>query len=179
MNAGDEEEFRRYVAARSPALHRTAYLLTGNHSDAEDLLQTGLAKTYLAYDRIRDKGALDAYVRKTLVSTQTSFWRRRSRGREFATEQLPERPVDPSAPDVAEQAAMRDSLWRALARLGPKQRAVVVLRYYEDLSEGETADILGISVGTVKSQGARALATLRGDAGLTTDYPLSAQGAIA
>lgn len=172
-----DDEFRRYVGARSAALRRTAYLLTGNREDAEDLLQTALGKTYLAYGRIRDKGALDAYVRKVLVSTQTSIWRRRSRGREFPTAEPPDRPAEAAGSDAAETAALRDALWRALGRLGRRQRAVVVLRYYEDLSEAETADLLGISVGTVKSQGARALATLRRDAGLAADFPLTVQGA--
>lgn len=169
MDAGGQEEFRSYVAMRSTALMRTAYLLTGQRADAEDLLQTSLAKTYLAYDRIRDKRALDAYVRRTMVHTQTSFWRRRRAGREFPTERLPE---TTSQADSQEQTALRSLLWQALGRLGPRQRAVVVLRYYEDCSEQEVADILAISVGTVKSQAARALATLRTDAGLAADYPL-------
>ena len=163
MDAADQERFGAYVAARSPALLRTAYLLTGHRADAEDLLQTALAKTYLAYDRIRNPGALDAYVRRTLVTTHVSIWRRRWRRAEHPVATVPERPVDESGYDAA---ASRDALWRALGRLGPRQRSVVVLRYYEDCSEAETAAALGISVGTVKSQAARALATLRTDAGL-------------
>ncbi|HVV31255.1 MAG TPA: SigE family RNA polymerase sigma factor [Mycobacteriales bacterium] len=176
MDTKAQEQFREFVAGRSPALLRTAYLLTGSHPDAEDLLQTALAKTYLRYDRIRDKGALESYVRRAMVTTQTSFWRRRARGREFATDQVPDRPP-PGGEDAAETTAIRDAMWRSLGRLGARQRAVLVLRYYEDLSEAETADILGVAPGTVKSQAARALATLRADADLAVDFPLTAQGA--
>ena len=155
--------FEEYVVARSAALLRTAYLLTGNRADAEDLLQTALAKTYLAWDRIRDREAIDGYVRRTLVNTQTSFWRRRRP--ESLFDQPPERP----GRDAHADADLHDALWTALGRLGNKQRAIVVLRYYEDLSEAETASLLGISVGTVKSTTSRALASLRQDASLRDD----------
>lgn len=172
MQASAEADFRDYVLARSPALLRTAYLLTGQRADAEDLVQTSLAKTYLGLRRIRDRSALDAYVRRTMITTQTSVWRRRGRGREFPMADLPE--PAPTA-DAAETTALRAALWSALGRLGARQRAVVVLRYYEDCSEQEVAELLGISVGTVKSQAARALTTLRRDAGLRADYPLTAR----
>jgi RNA polymerase sigma-70 factor (sigma-E family) len=159
------EVFRGYVAARSAALLRTAYLLTGNRSDAEDLLQTALAKTYLAWDRIRDREALDGYVRRTMVNTQTSWWRRRKVS-EYATDDLPERDDPRSATD---DLALHDALWSALGQLPTRQRATVVLRYYEDLSEAETAQVLGVSVGTVKSTTSRALVKLRDASGLRDD----------
>jgi RNA polymerase sigma-70 factor (sigma-E family) len=154
-------DFRLYVAGRSAALLRTAYLLTGNRQDAEDLLQTALAKTYLAWDRINDKGAVDAYVRRVLVNTQTSWWRRRKID-EYPTDELPEIATE----DVTVDHELRDALWRALGRLPRRQRAMVVLRYYEDLTEVETAEALGVSGGTVKSTVYRALQKLRDDAGL-------------
>jgi RNA polymerase sigma-70 factor (sigma-E family) len=159
------EAFRSYVAARSPALLRTAYLLTGSRADAEDLLQTALAKTYLAWDRIREREALDGYVRRTMVNTQTSRWRRR-KVVEYPTDELPE---SASGRDAAADLALHDALWTALAELPKRQRAMVVLRYYEDLSEAETAQVMGVSVGTVKSTTSRALTKLRDSAGLRDD----------
>jgi RNA polymerase sigma-70 factor (sigma-E family) len=166
MNPDDRESFRSYVAARSPALLRTAYLLTGNRPDAEDLLQTALAKTYLAWGSIRDKNALDGYVRRVMVNTRTSWWRRSGHATEFATDVILELP---NRRDATDDVVLHDALWRALAGLGKRQRAIVVLRYYEDLTEAETAHALDISVGTVKSTTARALAKLRDDAGLRDD----------
>lgn len=163
MDQQAREEFRDYVAARSPALLRTAYLLTGNRADAEDLLQTSLAKTYLSWDRIRDRGALDGYVRRTLVTTQTSFWRRKKP--EALYDEVPDLP----GRDATADTDLHDALWTALARLSRKQRAAVVLRYYEDLTEADTAEVLGVSVGTVKSTVSRALATLRDDDALRDD----------
>jgi RNA polymerase sigma-70 factor (sigma-E family) len=159
------EAFRAYVAARSPALLRTAYLLSGNRADAEDLLQTALAKTYLAWDRIRERDALDGYVRRVMVNAHTSRWRRRKID-EYPTDDLPERS---GQRDATEDLALHDALWTALAGLPKRQRAAVVLRYYEDLSEAETAQVLGISVGTVKSTTSRALVKLRDAAGLRDD----------
>jgi RNA polymerase sigma-70 factor (sigma-E family) len=159
------EAFREYVAGRSPALLRTAYLLTGHRGDAEDLLQTALAKTYLAWDRIRDREALDGYVRRVMVNTQTSRWRRKKVA-EYPTDVLPERR---SNRDATEDLALHDALWTALAELPKRQRAMVVLRYYEDLSEAETAEVLGVTVGTVKSTTSRALVKLRDTAGLRDD----------
>jgi len=155
--------FDEYVVARSAALLRTAYLLTGNRADAEDLLQTTLAKTYLAWDRIRDREAVDAYVRRTMVNTQTSFWRRRRP--EALYDVPPERP----GRDALADSDLHDALWKALGRLGRRQRAILVLRYYEDLSEADTAALLGVSVGTVKSTTSRALGVLRQDASLRDD----------
>ena len=165
MDEAAREDFRSYVVARSPALLRTAYLLTGSRADAEDLLQTALAKTYLAWERIREREALDGYVRRVMVNTQTSWWRRR-RVDEHPVDALPERHCDR---DVASDLVLHDALWTALAGLPKRQRAMVVLRYYEDLSEAETAAVMGVTVGTVKSTTSRALSTLRDTSGLRDD----------
>jgi RNA polymerase sigma-70 factor (sigma-E family) len=151
-----EEEFREFVAARSAALLRTAYLLAGDWATAEDLLQTALTKTYLAWKRLGEIEAVEPYARRVLVNTATSWWRRRWHG-EKPTEVLPER----AAPDQLEEQLERDLLWRHVKALPARQRAVLVLRFYEDLSEAQTAALLNISAGTVKSQTSRALTTLR------------------
>ena len=164
LAARDREDFRAYVVARSPALLRTAYLLSGSRADAEDLLQTALAKTYLAWGRIRDREAVDGYVRRVMVNTQTSWWRRR-RVDEHSTDRVPERP----GRDVTADLDLHDALWTALSGLPKRQRAMVVLRYYEDLSEAETAAVMGVSVGTVKSTTSRALLKLRESSGLRDD----------
>ncbi|HET6634906.1 MAG TPA: SigE family RNA polymerase sigma factor [Streptomyces sp.] len=159
--------FTSYVRARGPVLLRTARSLTADPCDAEDLLQTALTKTYLAWDRIADHRALDGYVRRALVNTRTSLWRKR-RLDTFPVSELPE-PAPQPGPDPAEQQAVRDAMWRAVCALPPRQRAMVVLRYYEDLSEAQTAAVMGVSVGTVKSAVSRALAKLREDTQLAAD----------
>ena len=151
-----EEEFREFVAARSPALLRTAYLLTGDWATAEDLLQTALTKIFLAWKRLGEIEAVEPYARRVLVNTSISWWRRRWHG-ERPTEVLPER----AAPDRVDEQLERDALWRHVKALPARQRAVLVLRFYEDLSEAQTAATLNISTGTVKSQTSRALHTLR------------------
>jgi RNA polymerase sigma-70 factor, ECF subfamily len=151
-----DEQFREFVSNRSAALLRTAYLLTGDWANAEDLLQTALTKTYLAWRRLGAIDSVEPYARRVLVTTATSWWRRRWHG-EKPTGSLPET----SGPDGADERAERDLLWQFVLGLPPRQRAVLVLRFYEDLTEAETARLLNISVGTVKSQGARAIATLR------------------
>ena len=156
----DSSEFDGFVASRSPVLLRTAYLLTGDSGLAEDLLQTALAKSWFAWGRIA--GPPEPYVRRVLTTTYATWWRRRWRS-EYPTGALPER----TAPAGTDPVDERDALWRALQGLPRRQRAVVVLRYYEDLSEEDTAAALGISRGTVKSQASRALAALRGDDDLT------------
>jgi RNA polymerase sigma-70 factor (sigma-E family) len=161
----DEAAFREYVTARGPALLRIAVLLTGNQADAEDLLQAALAKTYLAWDKIRDHAALDAYVRRAMVNTQISWWRRR-RVEEYPTDDIP----DQAVADHAVAADLQDTVRRALDRLPQRMRAAVVLRYYEDMSEPEIADALGVSLGTVKSTVSRAVAKLRIDTELTGDF---------
>jgi RNA polymerase sigma-70 factor (sigma-E family) len=154
-------QFTAYVRTKGPTLLRTARSLTPNPADAEDLLQTALTKTYLAWDRIDDRRAVDGYVRRTLVNTRTSQWRKRKVD-EFSTDELPE-PLVAGVPDLTEQQAQRDALLRAIARLPPRQRAMVVLRYYEDMSEAQTAEAMGVSIGTVKSAVSRALGKLRDD----------------
>ncbi|WP_395695331.1 SigE family RNA polymerase sigma factor [Nocardioides sp.] len=155
---GGRHSFEEYVAARRGALLRTAYLLTGHREDAEDLVQVALVKVVPRWSRIASDP--EPYVRRVLVNESISRWRRR-RWREVSTDDLPDGPV---GGPVDGPGADRVALQRALARLAPRQRAVVVLRYYEDLTEAETARVLGISVGTVKSQARDALARLRADA---------------
>jgi RNA polymerase sigma-70 factor (sigma-E family) len=152
-----DTDFTAYLGARQARLLRTAYLLTGDQHAAEDLLQTSLAKLYLAWDKVRDRDSVDAYVRRIMVNENNSLWRRGWRRREVTTETLPE------TEGVHDQydEGVGDAVWRVVQTLPRKARAVVVLRYYEQLSEAETADVLGISVGTVKSQTSRALAALR------------------
>lgn len=152
------------MQARSRALLRTAYLLTGNLADAEDLLQSALAKTYLAWDRIEDRGALDGYVRRALVNTHISWWRRR-RLDEFPTDEVP----DQAVADYSVSSELQESLRRAIDRLPQRMRAAVMLRYYEDMTEAEVAEILGVSLGTVKSTVSRAVAKLRIDSELQPD----------
>lgn len=153
----DSAEFDAFVVARSPALLRTAYLLVHDEALAEDLLQTALTKAWFAWRRI--DGPAEPYVRRILVTTATTWWRRRWT-RELPSATLPERPS--GSPDLAGG----HDLWTALGHLPRRQRAVVVLRYLEDRSEAETAELLGCSVGTVKSQAAKGLAKLRVDATL-------------
>lgn len=157
--------FSSYVRARRTVLLRTARSLTANPSDAEDLLQTALTKTYVAWERIEDHRALDGYVRRALVNTRTSQWRKRKVD-EFTCDELPEPELPPEADDPAERQALHDAMWKAIMKLPARQRAMVVLRYYEDLSEAQTAEVLGVSVGTVKSAVSRALGKLREDPGL-------------
>lgn len=156
-----ESGFREYVATRSRALLRSAYLLTGNTADAEDLVQAALAKTYLAWDRIEDRSALDGYVRRAIVNTHISWWRRR-RVEEYPTDEIP----DQAVADHAGASDLQESMRRAVDRLPQRMRAAVVLRYYEDMTEAEVADVLGVSLGTVKSTVSRAVAKLRDDADL-------------
>ncbi|MCZ4499193.1 MAG: SigE family polymerase sigma factor [Marmoricola sp.] len=158
-------DFADWMAARQHRLLRTAYLLTGDVHAAEDLTQTALAKVYLAWDRVSAAESVDAYARRILINEHTSMWRRLWRHREVVT--------DTSAHDVPVPATEYDgvgaALWDAVRALPERQRAVVVLRYYEQLSEKEAAAALGISVGTIKSQSSRALDTLRGHLGSRTD----------
>ena len=153
--------FHEYVTSRSGSLLRMAYLLTRNRADAEDLVQAALAKTYQAWDRIEDRAAVDGYVRRAMVNTHISWWRRR-RVEEYPTDEIPDQPVI----DHASDSAVQDALRRAIERLPQRMRAAVVLRYYEDMSEAEIANVLGVSLGTVKSTVSRAVAKLRIDADL-------------
>jgi len=142
-------------------LLRTAYLLTGNRADAEDLVQSALAKTFLAWHRIEDLGALDGYVRRAIVNTHISWWRRR-RLEEYPTDEIP----DQAVADHAIASDLQEAMRRAIDRLPERMRAAVVLRYYEDMTEAEVAEVLGVSLGTVKSTVSRAVAKLRSDADL-------------
>jgi RNA polymerase sigma-70 factor (sigma-E family) len=151
--------FEDFVRARSAALFRTALLLTGQHrAEAEDLLQGALERAYRHWARICRSGDPERYVRRILANASTDRWRRLRRRPEHS---LPADPDGELAGDHASDIADRDFLLRALAGLPPRQRAVLVLRYFCDLPEAEIADALGCSVGTVKSQASRGMARLR------------------
>ncbi|MGI5167943.1 SigE family RNA polymerase sigma factor [Spirillospora sp. CA-253888] len=152
-------DFGEYAAQRSARLLRTAYLLCRDWATAEDLVQTALTRAWLAWRRIGDDP--DPYVYRILVNTHASWWRRRWRG-EVPTGRLPDRP-DPASAAVED----REVLWDALARLGRRERAAVVLRYFADLEHAAIAEILGCSPVTVRSQISRALAKLRVDPSLS------------
>jgi RNA polymerase sigma-70 factor (sigma-E family) len=154
--------FREFVAARWRPLLRVSWALTGDWALAEDLLQTSLAKVWPRWGSIRRTDDPDVYVRRVLVTTYATWWRRKWRG-EVPTEELPETGVGRPAGsgDPGDDVVLAETLRVALATLPRRQRAVVVLRYVEDLSEADTAVVLGCSVGTVKSQASKALAKLR------------------
>ena len=159
MRSGEAEaSFEDFVRARSDSLLRTALLLTGQRrAEAEDLLQVALERAYRHWPRICRDGP-ERYVRRILASASADRWRRLARRPEQAMSAVRGGPV---VADRSGQIADRDYLLRALAGLPPRQRAVLVLRYFDDLSEAETAQMLGCSLGTVKSQAARGLARLR------------------
>ncbi|MEU7824037.1 SigE family RNA polymerase sigma factor [Catellatospora sp. NPDC049133] len=174
MSASRADEFEAYVRARTPALLRAAYLLTGDQHLAEDLVNDALSRTHQVWHRVWD-GSPEAYTRKIMYHLQISWWRRRRRSPERLTDLPPEPGAHSSSHVVDEQAraVTRLALQEALGRLGVRQRAVLVLRYFEDRSEAEVADLLGITVGTVKSQSAKALARLRTVAPDLLDFPTS------
>jgi RNA polymerase sigma-70 factor (sigma-E family) len=151
----ERREFDAFVLTRSQALLRTAYLLVQDEGRAEDLLQTALTKAWFAWGRIEDP---EAYVRRIMVTTSASWWRRRWT-RETPSEEVPDRAA-------ADDPMGDQDLWVAIGRLPQRQRAVVVLRYLEDRTEVDAAGLLGCSVGTVKSQCAKALSKLRLDAAI-------------
>jgi RNA polymerase sigma-70 factor (sigma-E family) len=150
-------DFEAWLVAREGALQRTAHLLTGDVHTAQDLVQTTLAKLYLAWDRIRVSDHLDAYARKALVNEFRSAWRRPVRRAEQVVRAVPDHP----APESAAYDGSHEAVWRFVCSLPPKQRTVIVLRFYEQLTEAEIAELMGISLGTVKSQSSRAIASLR------------------
>lgn len=152
-----DAEYSEFVRARGTALLRTAHLLTSNPTHAEDLMQISLTKTYLAWGRLRDPGAAEAYTRRVLATTSISWWRRKTNRLEQPAEILPDAGQEHPAGQLAERDAMID----ALGQLSPQQRAVLVLRFYEDLTEAQIAQTLGLSAGTVKSHASRGLARLR------------------
>jgi RNA polymerase sigma-70 factor (sigma-E family) len=150
----DEAAFEAFVAARSADLLRTAVLLTRDRGHAEDLLQTALVKAYRRWERIT--GDPYPYVRRVLVTSAASWWRLRS------TQEIVSLPAhDQASSDMTDAVAERERMADALATLPPRMRAVLVLRYTEDLSEAATAELLGCSVHTVRSQTVRGLARLR------------------
>jgi RNA polymerase sigma-70 factor (sigma-E family) len=157
MDADLEDEFSAFVEARAHTLFRSALALTGHREQAEDLLQTVLARGVRHWRAIRDKNP-EAYLRKALYREQVSWWRNRRRGREVSVEYLPDLAI---AADRTERVDLRLALRQALAQLAPKHRAVLVLRYFEDRSDAEIAEILTCTESTVRSQAARALARLR------------------
>jgi RNA polymerase sigma-70 factor (sigma-E family) len=149
--------FGEFVAARSPALLRAAWLLTGDGAAAQDLVQVALVRTWQRWAGLERVESAESYVRRVLVTTYITWWRRRWRA-EVATPTVPERPA---AGDAFAAVDLRDAVRSALDELPRRQRAVIVLRYFEDLTEAQTAAALGCSVGTVKSQASKALARLR------------------
>ncbi|WP_199239373.1 SigE family RNA polymerase sigma factor [Streptomyces sp. ICBB 8177] len=157
-----EADFTAYVAERRASLYATAYHLTGDRHEAEDLLQSALFSTYRAWDRITDKAAVGGYLRRTMTNLHISAWRRRKLN-EYPTEELPETVGDS---DEMHGTELRAVLWQALAKLPEAQRTMLVLRYYEGRTDPEIAEILGISVGTVKSSIWRSLRRLRDDQAL-------------
>lgn len=152
----DADDFRSFVTARGPALMRTAYMLTGDQQLAEDLVQSALEKAARRWRDIRAPAAAESYVRRILYREQVGVWRRRR-----VAESLPGALPDRAAPVAEDEVENRLVLRAALATLGRRQRTVLVLRFYEDLTERQVADALGVSVGTVKSQTAKALRHLR------------------
>ncbi|KUN77494.1 SigE family RNA polymerase sigma factor [Streptomyces griseoruber] len=172
MQAELEDRFQEFVRARWSRLVRTAYLLTGDVHHAEDLTQTALAKAYRSWRRIARTDNPEAYVRRMLVSCNSDRFRKRR-----VTEALTAAPPDRAGRDEATgRVDERGSLMAGLAQLPTKQRAVVVLRYWEDLSEAEVAEVLGCSPGTVKSQASKGLAKLRTYPGLAPSRAVSGQG---
>ncbi|MGW4101813.1 SigE family RNA polymerase sigma factor [Streptomyces sp. NPDC004976] len=168
---GSSSDFEQFVTARGPRLLRAAWLLTGDAHLAEDLVQTVLAKMWPTWHRIAE-GNPEAYARKALVNTFSSWWRRRWRG-EVPHGEIPESVTA----DVFAGIDLQHSLAAAVRALPPRQRAVVVLRYFEDLSIEETAETLGCRPGTVKSQSLKALRTLRGMPALHTHLEEGEHGA--
>ena len=165
--------FTEFMSVRSASLFRTAYLIVGDHQLAQDLLQESLIKTYMAWPRLRDTSKAEAYTRRTIVTTAIS-WRRRRSFHERPTDPLPETAV----PDPGEVVTTHASLLAQLRTLPPRQRAAIVLRYYSDLSEAQTAEVMGCSVGTVKSQVSHGLARLRQGLGQSFDATTPDEGKV-
>ena len=168
QTSADAERFGAFVVARSAALVRSAYLLTGNEATAQDLVQTAIVTTWRRWERITNKEDPEGYVRRVLITTFLTSWRRRW-WYEIPTADMPDAAVEDGDADV------RLSVKRALAALPPRQRAVIVLRYLDDLSEADAAQALGCSTGTVKSQAARALAKLRNSPELSNQWDKEAR----
>lgn len=158
----DTAAFVEFVRARTPALLRTGFLLTGDRGTAEDLVQEALARTHRARRRLADDGHYEAYTRTAMYHLHVSWWRRR-RSAESLSAGLPQDGEMASgiAGDHAVDVALKVSLHAALARLTARQRSVLVLRYFEDYTEAQAAELLSCSIGTIKSQTNKALARLR------------------
>ena len=156
MDRSRDAEFTAFVHGQWSSLYRTAFLLTGDHQAAEDLLQATLVEVYLRWSRIGGMVQPGAYARRMLINLSTS-WRRRRSSSERPVAIAPESPEPPFDDEVAE----RDAVWRLILGLPARQRAVLVLRYYEGLSESEIAEVLEVAPGTVKAQAHAAVATLR------------------
>ncbi|MDI2125543.1 SigE family RNA polymerase sigma factor [Yinghuangia seranimata] len=153
-----DEDFRAFMASRWPRLLRAARLLTGNHHDAEDLVQAALSRAYVKWDKVEKSDQIDAYVWRILVNTHATRLRR-TRLRELLSPRVPE----PVHDDATGQVDARDALVGALTRLPRRQRTVLVLCFFEDMSPAQAAAVLGTTASTVRSQSARAIATLRAD----------------
>ncbi|HZM74648.1 MAG TPA: SigE family RNA polymerase sigma factor [Candidatus Limnocylindrales bacterium] len=175
MASQNWETFVEYVAARSSALQRAAYLMVGDVGLAEDLVQEALVKTCGAWPRLRDRGAAEAYTRKVITTTALGWFRRRS----WSAERPIGRPPDTSTPGHADGVTDRAWLWRCLLQLPPRQRVAIVLRFYEDLSEAQTAEAMNCAVGTVKSQVSAGLAKLRSLVGDELLLPPASQEVVA
>jgi RNA polymerase sigma-70 factor (sigma-E family) len=154
--ASEVTAFSEFAEACAPSLFRTAYLMVGDHQLAQDLVQEALVKTLIAWPRLHDHANLAAYTRRIIVTTAIS-WRRRRSFHERPSDHLPERVGD----DPGEAVVTHDAVVSALLTVPPRQRAAIVLRYYQDLTEAQTAEVLGCSVGAVKSQVAAGLKRLR------------------
>ena len=169
MNAKLDGEFREFMRARWPVMVRLAYGLTGDQGHAEDVAQAAFARAYASWPRVSRAGNPDAYVRQIVINQNRNRFRKH-RVAERLTDSPPESgAVEVACTDTTREYDERSALIAALQRLGPRQRAVIVLRYWMDLTEHETAAALNCSVGTVKSQASRALATLRQDTELVDE----------
>ena len=157
MAARDRAAFAEFVTARSGALQRAAYLMVGDVGLAQDLVQEALTKTYVAWPRLRDGANAEAYTRKVITNTAITWFRRKGWYGEQPAAELP----DHGSAGHADDVAARTSLMAALAQLPPRQRAAIVLRFYDDLTEAQTAAAMECAVGTVKSQVSAGLAKLR------------------
>lgn len=157
MAVRDRAAFTEFVAARSPALHRAAYLMVGDVGMAQDLVQEALTKTYVAWPRLRDPSKAEAYTRKAITTTAIGWFRKKSWYGERVAAVVP----DSAHRGHDEGVVLRQALLDALGQLPPRQRAAIVLRFYDDLTEAQTADAMDCAVGTVKSQVSAGLAKLR------------------
>jgi RNA polymerase sigma-70 factor (sigma-E family) len=181
LNADEERQFREFVAARSRSLLHTAYLLTGDWEQGRDLVQTALASTARRWSRLRDREQPETYVRRAIYHAQVDRFRLLSWGRETVTDSLPDQPSGQGA-DWADSVVQRQDIMAALRRLPKRQRAVIVLRYFEDRPDNEIAEILGVAPGTVRSQTHKALVSLRttlAEAGASASSTASGRGVTA